>query len=451
MSFTAALCEHVAQTPFAQLPSSTVRKAQVFILDSLGVAIAGRRGAFRDELLGCVQGFGVGSDARVWVTGEALPAAHAAMVNAYQIHNQEFDCVHESAVVHPMAVILAALLAHAERDRRVSGQALLLSVVLGVDVAATLGMAARSRLKFFRPAQCGALGATAALMRLRGADAGQIRNALGVCLGQLSGTMQAHLEGVPLLPMQIAFNARNALVSADLAAAGLRGPHDALEGEFGYFKLFESDTELSGLAEAFGRDWRIEQVSHKPYPSGRATHGGIDALQRLNQQHRLDWREIAQVTLFAPPLICQLVDRPVVPHMSANYAKLCFPFVAARCLLSGYVEIDDFAASSLNDRATLQLAERISVVRDQNPDVNALSPQRLVVELRSGARFELAIEHVLGSPKNPLSNSQHLAKFYKNAQAEGIDADSVYAAVDALANAPTCGALLDRMCAKTTR
>ena len=35
-------------------------------------------------------------------------ATAAAMVNAYQIHNSEFDCVHEQAVVHPMAVLLAA-------------------------------------------------------------------------------------------------------------------------------------------------------------------------------------------------------------------------------------------------------------------------------------------------------------------------------------------------------
>jgi len=50
---------------------------------------------------------GGAAEATVWGTGQRLPvAAAAAMVNAYQIHSQEFDCVHEGAVVHPMAAIL---------------------------------------------------------------------------------------------------------------------------------------------------------------------------------------------------------------------------------------------------------------------------------------------------------------------------------------------------------
>ena len=36
--------------------------------------------------------------------------------------------------------------------------------------------------------------------------------------------MQAHLEGSPLLAMQIGFNARNAIVSCDMAAHGFTGP-----------------------------------------------------------------------------------------------------------------------------------------------------------------------------------------------------------------------------------
>jgi len=447
MSFTEALARHAAETKYSALPAHTVRSAQRFILDSLGVAMAGRRAAFRDQLVVCAQGFGQSSEARVWVTGERLPAAHAAMVNAYQIHSQEFDCVHEAAVVHPMAVILAALLAHAERQADVSGRDLLLAVVLAVDVAASLGMAARSAIKFFRPAQCGALGAVAALTRLRGGAADAVRNAFGVCLGQLSGTMQAHREGVPLLPMQIAFNARNAVVASDLSAAGLIGPRDALEGEFGYLQLFESASDVSGLADALGERWRINEVSHKPYPSGRATHGGIDALQQLLGRGGLQADQIAAVTLYAPPLIRQLVDRPLREAMSPNYAKLCFPFVAARCLQSGGVDIEDFDAAALTNEATQRLASRVGVRPDGTSDPNALTPQRLELKLHSGALEVIEITNVLGSPANPLSESQHLAKFERNAKREGIDPSSVIEAVENLPQTKSLRPLLDAMIA----
>ena len=91
-------------------------------------------------------------------------------MNALHIHNQEFDCVHEPAVVHPMAVILAALLAYveqpaerpAERKKAVSGSQFLTALALAVDVATVIGMMLPNRSDF-SPAMCGSLGATAGM------------------------------------------------------------------------------------------------------------------------------------------------------------------------------------------------------------------------------------------------------------------------------------------------
>ena len=51
-----------------------------------------------------------------------LPAAGAAFLNAWQMHNQEFDCLHEGAVVHAMASVLPAALAVAETRGGISGR-----------------------------------------------------------------------------------------------------------------------------------------------------------------------------------------------------------------------------------------------------------------------------------------------------------------------------------------
>ena len=74
-------------------------------------------------------GIGGAQEATVFGSGERLPLMHAAMLNAYQIHGQEFDCVHEAAVVHPMAAVLPALLGWAEREGGVSGARLIRAVV----------------------------------------------------------------------------------------------------------------------------------------------------------------------------------------------------------------------------------------------------------------------------------------------------------------------------------
>ena len=57
------------------------------------------------------------------------------------------------------------------------------------------------------------------------------------------------------------------------------------------------------------------------------------------------------------------------------------------------------------------LAARVGVVTDGNPDPNALMPQRIEVVLRSGVRHERALESAIGHPASPLTREQHLAKF----------------------------------------
>ncbi len=158
-------------------------------------------------------------------------------------------------------------------------------------------------------------------------------------------------------------------------------------------------------------------MSHKPFPSGRATHGGLDGILQLRQAHALQADDIERVTLLAPPLIHELVGRPIwtpspsqVP-VSVNYARLCFRFVGALALSQGDVRIDDFSDTRLNDARLLRLGSRIDVVIDSNPDPNALGPQAVIVRLVDGREHRVDVHDTLGSPERPLTRDQHLAKF----------------------------------------
>lgn len=414
---TAALVAACENLRFSALTPSAIQAAKIFIADSFGVALAGHRGAFSKGLQQSLLSFGTGTDAGIWgdlcTPQQRYPAASAAMMNAYLIHCQEFDCVHEPAVVHPMAVILAALIAECESNPAISGRDLLVGVVAAVDVAAALGMASLSPLRFFRPAQCGGLGAIAALAKWAKLD---IRNAMGVMLGQLSGTMQAHREGKPLLPMQIAFSARNAIISLALCRNGLQGPMHAIEGEFGYLALFEGKFDLAqGIAKR-GAGFAIEQVSHKPFPSGRATHGGLHALSKLQAQHGFSAAAIKAVRLYPPPLVRQLVDRPAHNTQPPGYLKLCFPYCAATLLLSQKLDVLDFEAAAIGDSRRFELAAKISVLPDSSIDPNALAPVRIELDLFDGQRFGETVAEVLGSPNQPLGSALHRQKFLSNWQ-----------------------------------
>ena len=405
------LVQHVMATRFEALSAPAVAAVKTFCLDTIGVSVAGTRARYAAELRAAVDAWGSGDEATGLGLGNRLPAGAAAMVNAFHAHNQEFDCVHEAAVVHPLTTIQSAALAAAERSGGVTGRDLILALALGVDVATSVGMAAQTGLRFFRPATAGVFGATAAAGKLAGLDAAGLKNALGLAYAQNAGTMQSHVEGGPALALQMGFAAAAAVRAVDLARAGIPGPHDVLEGPFGYFRLYEGDWDLEPVWAELGTVWRITQVSHKPFPTGRAAHGGLDGILQLRAAHGLQADDIVRLTLAAPPLIHQLVGRPVQPDMDVTYARLCFQYVGALALLHGDVDVADFSPDRLTDARLHDLARRLELVADGNPDPNALAPQAVTAYLKDGRALRVDIPHTLGSPERPLSREQHLAKF----------------------------------------
>jgi 2-methylcitrate dehydratase PrpD len=218
-----------------------------------------------------------------------------------------------------MTVVLPVAIAGAERMKGVGGKELITAVALGVDVAAGLGVAATTGLRFFRPATTGAFGGTAALGKLMGLDQAAMVNAFSIAYGQCCGTMQAHTEGSALLAMQMGFNARNAIIACDLAARGFDGPKNVLEGPFGYFKLIETSGAPARVTSDLGRRWFITELAHKPFPTGRATHGIIEACLELKRQHGSQIAAIDHVTARVPPLVRHLW--PAAP--GANERQLC--------------------------------------------------------------------------------------------------------------------------------
>ena len=444
--------EHVAGTDYDDLPESAAAATRTFLLDTLGVGVSGSAGPWTRRLIETQRLSCPGDQARVWSHGARLSAAGAALCNGYQIHNGEFDCVHEAAVIHTFTVPVAAALAWAEREGGVGGREFLTGLALGVDVACHLGVASKSTLRFFRPATAGAFGAAAAIGHLAGFDEPTLVNAFGAVHSQLSGTMQAHTEGSPVLGMQIGFNARNAIVACDMAARGLVAPQAVLEGPFGFFPLFEGEHALPAVLERLGETWRVTEVSHKPFPSGRATHAVVDACLRFRERLGLDGDRgtsaVERVTARVPPLVHHLVGRPVTGDMDVNYARLCCRYVAARALLRGRVGHEDFRPDAMRDPDSLDLARRVDVVADGNPDPNALVPVAVEIALRDGKSDTEQVDVMYGHPERPMTRAAQLDKFRRNCEvaARPISRDAAertIAAVARLESLPDVSTLVD--------
>ncbi|MGB3471167.1 MAG: MmgE/PrpD family protein [Erythrobacter sp.] len=415
------------------LPPQARADVERLLADTLAVGAAGATAPGADAILTAARAMGTGTDARLIGTGERLPAPGAAFVNGYRIHCLEWDAVHEPAVVHALSTVVAAL--GAAIDRRLSNgygcdaDEALTALAVGVDIASGLGLAATSGLSFFRPATAGVIGAALAVARIDGAP---MADTLGLAYSSAAGTMQAHVEGLATLPFQIANAARAAVSASDLARAGFPGPKDPIEGQFGYFSLFD-EGDLSAYTDAIGEVWRISEVSVKPFPSGRASHAALGALEELYRHSRergnpgssgassaslwtpafagVTTESIASIQLACPPLIRRLVARPYKPDMTPAYARLCLPFLAALMIIDGRIDPRRFTPEHMANPDTAALACTVSLVPDGNDDPNALFPQALSVTLANGESHTYEIAATLGSPDNPLTPIQSAAKF----------------------------------------
>ncbi len=407
------LIDHVLGLHWDGLSVQAQAAARSFLHDTLAVGIAGCNAAGSKAVHALATRWSGQVSSGCGVLGRPgarATAPYAAFVNAFQIHSQEFDCVHERAVAHPLATVVAALLAQAQQGPSVAGADFLAAMVGGVDVVAALGVAATTPLKFFRPATCGIFGATAALCRMRGLGRREGIKAFGHALAFASGTMQAHVEGKPTLALQVAAAARSAVEAVDLAAAGIEAPTAAIDGPYGYLPLFEDGHDIRlALANLAGPP-AITQLSWKPFPSGRAAHGGIVAIQTLMRDTGLSAATLERLTYRAPPLIARLVGRPASVSMGVAHARLCLPYLGAVTLLRGTVRLEDFSPARRSDTQVHALAERITVTDDGNTDPSAFGPASAELTLRDGRRVVLAVERQFGSPEWPLSPEQQSDK-----------------------------------------
>jgi aconitate decarboxylase len=405
--------ENIVRTTYTDLSPSVLTATKTFILDTLGVCVAGATAPGVRELLALLRRWGGNAESTLLVFGDRCPAPWTAMANSFMMHTLEFDCIHDLAVIHPFTTALPTALAVAEAQGGVSGQTLLTAVTVGVDTSTRIGMSSRARMTFFRPGVCGAFGAVAAACKVAGCDLDTTNRAMGIVYSQLCGTLQPHHEGAPVVSMQTGFNAKAAVIALALAQQGMTGARDVLEGQYGYFRLFEGAYDLTEALATLGRTWEVERVAHKPFPSGRLTHGAVEAALALRQQHQIQPQAIAEVVVEAPPLVTNLVGRvPTTRTPSAQFARLCIPIVLAHVFLKGDVFIPDFIGEALMDPQVHDLAQKIRVVRNASvQDENAMVPLILHVRLHHGQQYTQRLDAVLGSPAKPLRHDEHVRKF----------------------------------------
>ncbi|MFH2076812.1 MAG: MmgE/PrpD family protein [Pseudomonadota bacterium] len=421
MDFSKEYAATAVRAKFEDLPSQAVDQAKRFILDTLGVGIAGSVTPEAEKIVSVVRNWGGKPDSTLLVFGDKLPSIHAALANSVLFHALDFDDTHDGAVIHGYVTNLSAALAVAEKMGGVTGKDLVLALNLGLDLTYRLGLAVGSapeftkrEVHFVRTAVCGAFGASLVASKLRGLSADATNNALGIVLSQIGGTRQVVVDSAMTKRYQPAFMTYAGLLSAELSAAGVSGCQDVFEGKYGYFNIYWNGAyQREELTRDLGRHFEGVNTSFKPYPCCRYTHGAIDATLDILQKHKLSPSSVNRVDVHVTKQsFFDAVSRPLVltdnPTMDGQFS---IPYTVASAILDGYVFLDSFDPATVRNEKRTELAKKVTVIRDLPVvDRKSLGPVRVEIYTADGCR-STEVRQFKGSPEQPLSWEGCIVKF----------------------------------------
>lgn len=415
MDAIALLSDNIAKTEYSDLSKEVVDNTKKFIIDTIGVGIAGLDAPACQETLETIRHWGGVDESMVLMSNYSCPAPWAAFMNSIFMHALDFDDTLDESPLHANVSVLPAALAMADSRKGTTGKDLLCAIALGQDAACRIARSLKRPLAWTRSATCAFFGATAAAGKVLKLDQGKIWNAFGIAYCQTAGNSQCLLDGALVKRMQPAFGAQAGILSALLAEKGVTGAKKVLEGDYGFFKLYEgNEYDRDALLRSLGSEFTGTLLSIKPYPSCRMTHASIDLALRLKKEHKIDLSAVEQVTLRPSKMVHEMVGSPLQLRENPQVdAQFCIPYTVTIALLKGDVFIDDFEAENVRNQEVINLTSKVVVTVDPHLAAKDMNSCSIEIRMKDGQTFTASTSALKGSPANPLSFEECMQKFKK--------------------------------------
>ncbi len=366
------------------------------IADAIGIGFASHHYDFAGATIAGVRSLGGSGTAPVIGLEDRFDPRDAALLNGTLIHGLDFDDTHLASVVHCSASALPLALAIAS-EQPVSGEELVLAVLIATEIDARLGSAAGGtfqQLGFHPTGIVGIFGATVAAVRLLGGSEDDAVRAQGLALSMAGGSMAFLDEGSWTKRLHPGWAAQSALTAAKLAMAGFEAPTEAYGGRYGFYALYTQDANnvLKVNWQGAFREFAMSSVAIKPYPICHFNHAPVDAALALREQHHIRPDAIESVTIHLHERQFGVVVDPLARKRrpeSEYDAKFSAPYAVAAALARGQLGLQELAAESREDPVILGLCQRI----DCQHDDRSLYPKTFSGGVRIALRDGTTVEH----------------------------------------------------------
>jgi 2-methylcitrate dehydratase PrpD len=414
-----AFARNISQTHYDALPEKTVNSTKRLILDSFGVALAGANTEECAILIDMCQHWNGRPESTILRYGMKVTSPMAALINGTMMQAMDFDDTHDLSGAHTASCVLPAALAVGE-IKNATGRLLIAAVALGVDLVCRLGLACRQKIGWTSTSVYGCFGAAAAAAKILGLSEEEIRHALGIVISQAAGTTQTALDAPLSKHMQSGFASQAGVLSALLAHKGTTGVQNVFEGKFGFFNLYKAgEYNRDKLFKDLGKRFEVDNLSLKPFPCCRATHGPIEGVLLLIKTHGIRTQDISSIKITVPNVVYDLTGGPFSPADNPIIsAQFSIQYTVAAALVFGKLSLEELSLQAINDPRVRDIIKRIRVERSELIESNEFVPVEVQIKTTDGKLHSKNIEVLKGHPDNPIDDVELVEKF-KNCASSG--------------------------------
>jgi 2-methylcitrate dehydratase PrpD len=334
------------------------------------------------------------------------------LINCALTRLSEVDDIHLASMITPGSIVIPGALTIAATLGS-DPAAVREAIVAGYEAMIRLGLALDGPTILYRgiwPSYLAApFGIAAAAARLFDLSADQTAHALALALTLAAPGVGHHNAPTGSRWFAIGGAARNGLLAARAARAGLTSDVNILDGGF-FGTVFGITPKPAALIENLGASPKLQEVSFKPWCAARQTMAATQALHEIIDSDVVA-ADITAIEVSVPPPFLKMVDHGIVGGRIARLTSQPYQMAiaaVARDLAYDVGQMGDVPAD------VLQLMNKITV--RPNEDLLDGFPRQWAAGLHvrtTNSEHQRLIRNIPGDPERPFDESAIKTKAFR--------------------------------------
>jgi 2-methylcitrate dehydratase PrpD len=402
------LSTYMSEARDVRLPDKVLEETKHHILDTFAAMISGSELPPGRMALKFAASYGGPGACTVVASNILLGPIEAAIVNGELAHSDETDDDYTGGGAHPGSAVVPATLAVGEKAG-ISGPHFTRAVALGYDIGmrAFQTVGTGGILKDTH-VLVGTFGAAASAGCALGFNTQQMRWLLDYAAQQGGAGVASwrrdtdHIEKGFVFGGSSARNGVNAALNVDL---GWTGVNDVLAGPDNFVVSYNPKGDPAKMVDGLGERYEVTQTTLKRWTTGGPIQSPLDALQLILKKHPFEPDHVKQVAVRTATSAAYTVNNREMPD-------ICLQHMVAVMIID---KTASFKAAHdkprMQDPEVLKVRAKVQLIGDD--ELEKLIPKRVAiveVTLNDGTTLRERVEAVRGTPENPMSRDEVVAK-----------------------------------------